>query len=100
VWYQNQCATKSFLARTQLEYLGDWITQDGVKTLNKKVEAINNLAPPTNCTEVRKFIRLVKYYRDIWKQLSEILAPLTELTTTKKPWKFSDEQQHAFNTMK
>jgi hypothetical protein len=76
----NKCgikinATKSFFARTELEYLGYWITRDGVMPLNKKVEAINNLAPPTNCTEVRKFIELVNYYRDMWKQRSEILAP-------------------------
>jgi hypothetical protein len=66
----------------------------------KKVEAINNLAPPTNCTEVRKFIGLVNYYHDMWKQRSEILAPLTKLTPTKSPWKWSDKQQNAFDTMK
>ena len=32
--------TKSFFARTELEYLGNWITQNGVKPLIKKVEAI------------------------------------------------------------
>jgi hypothetical protein len=66
-------ASKSFFARTQLEYLGYWITQDGVKPLTKKVEAINNLAPPRNCTEVQKFIGFVNYYRDMWKKRSEIL---------------------------
>ena len=38
--------TKSFFARTELEYLGYWITQNGVKPLSKEVEAITNLAPP------------------------------------------------------
>ena len=33
-------AVKSFFGRTELEYLGYWITQNGVKPLNKKVEAI------------------------------------------------------------
>jgi hypothetical protein len=93
-------ASKSFFGRTQLEYLGYWITREGVKPLNKKVEAISNLAPPTNRKEVRSFIGLVNYYRDMWKQRSEILAPLTKLTSTKNSWKWSDEEQNAFDTMK
>ena len=93
-------ASKSFFGRTQLEYLGYWITREGVKPLNKKVEAISNLAPPTNRKEVRSFIGLVNYYRDMWKQRSEILAPVTKLTSTKNSWKWSDEEQNAFDTMK
>jgi hypothetical protein len=36
----------------------------------------------------------------MWKKHSEILAPLTELTSTKKARKWSNKQQNAFNTMK
>ena len=41
-------AVKSFFGRTELEYLGYWITQNGVKPLNKKVEAITNLSSAPN----------------------------------------------------
>jgi hypothetical protein len=54
-------ATKSFFERTELEYLGYWNTQNGVKLLSKKVEAITNLASPTNRKGVCQFIRLVNY---------------------------------------
>jgi hypothetical protein len=93
-------ATKSFFGRTELEYLGYWITQKGVKPLSKKVEAITNLAPPTNRKGVRRFIGLVNYYRDMWGKRSEILAPLTALTSVNKPWKWTDVEQNAFDTMK
>lgn len=64
-------ASKSFFAREELEYLGYWITQDGIKPLSKKVEAINNIAPPTTRKQVRTFIGMVNYYRDMWIRRSE-----------------------------
>jgi hypothetical protein len=39
-------AKKSFFGRTELEYLGYWITRDGIQPVSKKVEAIKNIAPP------------------------------------------------------
>ena len=86
--------------RTKLEYLGYWITQDGVKPLSKKVEAITNLAAPKTRKQVRSFIGLVNHYRDMWGKRSEILAPLTALTSIKVKWKWTDLEQNAFDTMK
>jgi hypothetical protein len=93
-------ASKSFFGRTELEYLGYWITQNGVKPLSKKVEAITNLASPTNRKSVCRFIGLVNYYRDMWGKRSEILTPLTALTSIKVKWKWTDKEQNAFDTMK
>ncbi len=39
-------ATKSFFGKEALEYLGHWITQEGIKPLSKKVEGIKNVAVP------------------------------------------------------
>ena len=93
-------ASKSFFCREQLEYLGYWITRDGIQPLNKKVEAINNLAPPKTRRQLRKFIGMVNYYRDLWVRRSHILAPLTALTSTAVKWEWTDEHQRAFENMK
>ena len=93
-------ASKSKIARTELEYLGYWITRNGIKPLNKKVEAINNLAPPKTRKELRSFIGLINYYRDLWPKRSETLAPLTALTSKLVKWKWAEEHQDAFDTMK
>ena len=92
--------TKSFFGRTELEYLGYWITQKGVKPLSKKVEAITNLAAPKTRKQLRSFIGLINYYRDMWGKRSEILAPLTALTSIKVKWEWTDKEQNAFDTMK
>ena len=59
-------ARKSFFGRSELEYLGYWITRDGIQPVAKKVEAIKNIAPPKTRKELRRFIGIVNYYRDMW----------------------------------
>ena len=39
---------KSLFGQTEMEYLGFWVTHDCVKLMNKKIEAITNMAPPTS----------------------------------------------------
>jgi hypothetical protein len=49
------------------------------------------LNPPNNVKELRHFLGMVQYYRDMWAKRSEMLAPLSDLVgecgetkTTKK----------------
>ena len=57
---------KSFFVRDELEYLGYWITRDGIQPVAKKVQAISLIAAPKTKKELRSFIGLVNYYRDMW----------------------------------
>ena len=87
-------ASKSKIARHELEYLGYWITQKGIKPLNKKVESISNLATPKTRTELRRFIGCINYYRDLWPKRSETMVPLTALTSINvSPRKFKTTHQ-------
>ena len=61
-------------------YLGLWLTRDGVKPINRKIEAITNMAPTNYRKEVRKLIGVINYYRNMWPRQSHTLAPLTRLT--------------------
>ena len=75
--------------------------------------AILALNPPNNIKELRHFLRMVQYYRDMWARCSEMLAPLTDLVgkcgetkTTrmnkikKKPWRWDPIHQQAFDNIK
>jgi len=93
-------AKKSFIARAELEYLGYWITRNGISPVPKKINAIQAMKPPTNKKELRKFIGIVNYYRDMWVRRSEVLAPLSALTSKNVKWTWGEEQQQAFETMK
>ena len=38
---------KYFFRQTEMKYLGFWVTRDVVKPINRKIEAITNMSPPT-----------------------------------------------------
>ena len=88
---------KCFFAKSELEYLGFWITRHGIQPQPKKVEAICRLLPPKNQRQLRRFLGMVNYYRDMWQRRSHILAPLTALTSKKVKWKWGTEEQQAFD---
>ncbi len=75
----------------EIEYLGYILTRERIKPQPKIVQGILALSPPNNVKELRHFLRMVQYYRDIWAKRSDMLAPLTDLVgecdkmkTTKK----------------
>ena len=44
---------------------------------NNKVQAIKHIAVPNNTKQLRSFIGVINYYRDMWKHRSDILTPLS-----------------------
>ncbi len=72
-------ADKSNFCTLETEYLGYVLTKDGTKPQVNKVQVILALAPPRNVKELRSFLGMVQYYRDLWARRSEMLAPLTSL---------------------
>ena len=56
----------------------------------KKVEAIQALAVPKTRKQLRQFIAMINFYRDVWQKRSEILAPLTALTSKNVKYEWKD----------
>jgi hypothetical protein len=55
------------------------LTRGGIKPQIKKVQAILAINPPNNVKELRHFLGMVQYYRDMWAKRSEMLFPLSDL---------------------
>ena len=74
-------SSKSCFGAHKFDYLGYHVTRDSVITIPKKVKAIQALAIPKTCKQLRQIISMINFYRDMWKKRSELLAPLTALTS-------------------
>jgi hypothetical protein len=51
---------------------------------------------PNTRKELRRFIGMVNYYRDMWVRRSELLAPLTSMTSKNVKFNWTDEHQKVF----
>ena len=93
-------ASKSCFGAHKFDYLGYHVTRDGVMPILKKVEAIQALTFPKTCKQLRQFIGMINFYRDMWQKLSELLAPLTALTSKNFKYNWKDEHQKCFDDIK
>ena len=75
---------KSFFGATSVEYLAYVVSREGLRLQASKVRSIINMARPKNIKELRGFVGLVNFYRDLWKRRAHHLVPLTSLINKKK----------------
>ena len=59
-----------------------------------------DIAPPKNLKQLRSFLGMVNYYRDMWIRRSHILAPLNALNKKGLKWKWGPTEQRAFDNIK
>jgi RNase H-like domain found in reverse transcriptase/Reverse transcriptase (RNA-dependent DNA polymerase) len=90
---------KCAFEQLSIEFLGVWITQGEVQMDDTKVEKVRNWKPPTNVTEVCKFLGFTGYYRYFIKDYSKIAQPLLQLTHLRTTWHWGEDKHAAFKTL-
>ena len=71
---------KCSFMKAHVQYLGHYISGQGLEPVPEKLEALVKMPPPRDITEVRKFLGFVGYYRKFIPRYSDVAQPLTNLT--------------------
>ncbi|GBG85779.1 hypothetical protein CBR_g40588 [Chara braunii] len=91
---------KCEFVRQELEYLGHFVTPEGISPLSDKIQAIQEWPEPRNVADVRSFLGLAGYYQRFIKGYSKIAAHLTELQCEDRPFDFGEEALESFLALK
>ncbi len=92
----NKCE----IGKNEVTFLGYRISREGSQPDNKNVEAVLEVKPPTKVKEVRIFLGMTGFYRKHIHNYVKIATPLTSLTRKKQTFKWTDQCQTAFETLK
>jgi transposase InsO family protein len=85
---------------TKTKFLGFVIGSDGIAVDPEKVEAVSKWKQPESVRGVQSFLGFCNFYRRFVERYSLIAKPLTNLTKKEVPFKWTEECQHAFDTLK
>ena len=61
----------------ETDWLGYWLTPNGLMPWHKKINAIIHMDRPKNLNQMRGFLVSVNFFRDMWPQQAHLLTPLS-----------------------
>ena len=93
---------KCLFGSTSVSYLGFQLTPQGIKPGKDKLKAVGAAPPPTDVRQIKQFLGLCNFFRNLVKNFAQITAPLTNLTKKSSGWKGGElppEALTAFRTL-
>ena len=75
---------------TDVKFMGQILTADGLKPDELKVTAIRNIQTLKNVTEIQQFLGCVNYLARFLPKASDTAKLLRDLTWEKNQWQWTD----------
>lgn len=87
---------KAKLLLTNATFLGYEISQNGISPSDTNITKINNCTAPKNAKQLRRFLGMAGYFRNLIPNFSQLTLPLTELTKKGIKFVWSKDCEEAF----
>ena len=91
---------KCFFYQINTPFLGHIVGADGLKVDPAKIEVVQNWPIPATSNQVQQFLGLANFFRNFVQGYSKLATPLTDLTSKKKLFHWTDEHTNAFMGIK
>lgn len=91
---------KCLLRQRKLRYLGHCIDRNGISPDDAKVQAITELGPPDNVSDLRRILGMVHYLGRFLPNLAETTRPLNNLLKSDTVCAWTAAQDAAFKEVK
>lgn len=76
------------------------LSPEGVGPMNSLVTSVKKFVRPEEASAVKRFVHMAGYYRRFVPNFGSLMAPLTRLLRKSEAWKWTDEQESAFEHVK
>jgi hypothetical protein len=91
--------------KTEVSFIGVHVSQNGIKPLAEKIQAIQEMPQPQKIKDLKRFLGMAGFYHRFIPNFSHIAAPLTDLTKNYKAKanavvEWSEAPKQAFEKLK
>lgn len=84
----------------EVQFLGFLVSGDGIRSNPEKVKVVQNWPVPLTAKRLSKFLGFCAFYHKFLANLSDVAIPLYNLLRKKTKFKWTDEADQAFYTLK
>ena len=84
----------------EVEFFGFVFSKDGIKPATSKIEALQQMAPPHNKSDIQSLLGMAQYSSRFIPNFSNLTAPLRKLTYKDAKWSWGEEEEKAFTALR
>jgi hypothetical protein len=92
--------SKCTWGRERIDLLGYVVSSKGISPQQAKTDAIRALRDPVDLPELRRFLGMTGYYRQLIPHYAKLASPLYELTKKDIVWNWGEVEREAFRKLK